>query len=58
LPPFSVIAQPKGGISPYFAISSCGIVKSVYMGFGGSEITDQGIHQIKTAMPKKSKNLT
>lgn len=57
-PPFRVIAETKGGTNPYFATGAGGILQSVLMGFGGLEITDQGIQQIKTAMPKQWKSLT
>ncbi|MEO7800639.1 MAG: glycoside hydrolase family 65 protein, partial [Ginsengibacter sp.] len=50
-PPFRVIAETKGGTNPYFATGAGGILQSVLMGFGGLEITDKGITQIKTALP-------
>lgn len=58
LPPFRVIAETKGGSNPYFATGAGGILQSVLMGFGGLEITDKGIEQIKTVMPAKWKKLT
>ncbi|HVK96210.1 MAG TPA: hypothetical protein VM368_00260, partial [Flavisolibacter sp.] len=42
-PPFRVIAETKGGTNPYFATGAGGVLQSVLMGFGGLEITDQGI---------------
>ena len=50
-PPFMVIAETKGGTNPYFATGAGGIVQSLLMGFGGLDITDEGIVQIKTALP-------
>lgn len=57
-PPFRVIAETKGGTNPYFATGAGGILQSVLMGFGGLEITSQGIIQIKTALPKQWKSVT
>ena len=57
-PPFRVIAETKGGTNPYFATGAGGILQSVMMGFGGLEITAQGIIQIKTVLPKQWKSLT
>ena len=58
LPPFSVIAETKGGTNPYFATGAGGILQSVLMGFGGLEITPKGIIQIKSSLPPKWKSLT
>ena len=57
-PPFRVIAETKGGTNPYFATGAGGILQAVLMGFGGLDITPQGIMQIKTALPKQWKSLT
>ncbi len=57
-PPFRVIAETKGGTNPYFATGAGGIIQSVLMGFGGLEITDKGIIQIKSVLPKQWKSLT
>lgn len=56
-PPFRVIAETKGGKNPYFATGAGGIIQSVLMGFGGIEITNKGIIQIKSAIPKAWKSL-
>ena len=58
LPPFSVIAETKGGTNPYFATGAGGILQSVLMGFGGLEITPKGITQIKSSLPPNWKSLT
>jgi trehalose/maltose hydrolase-like predicted phosphorylase len=58
LPPFRVIAETKGGTNPYFATGAGGILQSVLMGFGGLEITDNGIIQQKGLLPKTWKSLT
>jgi trehalose/maltose hydrolase-like predicted phosphorylase len=57
-PPFRVIAETKGGTNPYFATGAGGILQGVLMGFGGLDITPNGIVQVKTAMPKTWKSLT
>ncbi len=57
-PPLRVIAETKGGTNPYFATGAGGILQSVLMGFGGIEITPQGITQVKSTLPKKWKSLT
>ncbi len=57
-PPFRVIAETKGGTNPYFATGAGGIIQSVLMGFGGLEITPQGITQIKSTLPPNWKKLT
>jgi trehalose/maltose hydrolase-like predicted phosphorylase len=56
-PPFRVIAETKGGTNPYFATGAGGILQSVLMGFGGLEITPEGIRQIKSVLPKQWKSL-
>ena len=57
-PPLRVIAETKGGTNPYFATGAGGIIQSVLMGFGGLEITQKGIIQVKSALPKQWKSLT
>lgn len=57
-PPLRVIAETKGGTNPYFATGAGGIIQSVLMGFGGLEITPQGIIQVKSTLPPHWKKLT
>jgi len=57
-PPFRVIAETKGGTNPYFATGAGGILQSVMMGFGGLDITPQGIIQSKPILPANWKRLT
>ncbi len=57
-PPFRVIAETKGGTNPYFATGAGGILQSVVMGFGGLDITPNGIQQVKSRLPVKWKKLT
>ncbi len=56
-PPFRVIAETKGGTNPYFATGAGGVLQSVLMGFGGLDITPEGITQIKSALPSAWKSL-
>jgi len=57
-PPFRVIAETKGGTNPYFATGAGGVIQSVLMGFGGLDITPNGIVQLKSVLPKQWKSLT
>ena len=57
-PPFRVIAETKGGTNPYFATGAGGILQSLLMGFGGLDITPQGIKQVKSKLPGNWKSLT
>lgn len=57
-PPFRVIAETKGGTNPYFATGAGGIIQSLLMGFGGLDITSNGIVQLKTNLPPQWKSLT
>lgn len=57
-PPFNVIAETKGGTNPYFSTGAGGIIQAVLNGFGGLEITPQGIAQVKSSLPKQWKSLT
>jgi protein-glucosylgalactosylhydroxylysine glucosidase len=56
--PFRVIAETKGGTNPYFATGAGGILQSVLMGFGGIDITNNGIVQVPSVLPKGWKSLT
>ena len=56
--PFGVLAETAGGTNPYFATGAGGFLQSVLMGFGGLQITPQGITHVKSSLPKKWKSLT
>lgn len=56
-PPFRVIAETKGGTNPYFATGAGGIIQSLLMGFGGLDITEKGIIQLKSKLPPAWKSL-
>ncbi|MGI4874905.1 MAG: glycoside hydrolase family 65 protein [Janthinobacterium lividum] len=51
LPPFRVIAETKGGTNPYFATGAGGVLQAVLMGFGGLDITPQGLVQRPATLP-------
>jgi trehalose/maltose hydrolase-like predicted phosphorylase len=57
-PPFRVIAETKGGTNPYFATGAGGIIQAMLMGFGGLDITPNGIVQIKSKLPANWKSVT
>jgi trehalose/maltose hydrolase-like predicted phosphorylase len=57
-PPFRVIAETKGGTNPYFATGAGGALQTVLMGFGGLEITPNGITQLPSALPPNWRRLT
>jgi trehalose/maltose hydrolase-like predicted phosphorylase len=57
VPPFGVLAETAGGANPYFATGAGGFLQAVLSGFGGLQITDAGIIQVKTQIPKTWKSL-
>ncbi|HVZ57414.1 MAG TPA: hypothetical protein VG870_12190 [Chitinophagaceae bacterium] len=57
-PPFNVLAETKGGTNPYFSTGAGGLLQAVLNGFGGLDITPQGIVQVKSALPRQWKSLT
>lgn len=58
VPPFGVIAETAGGTNPYFATGAGGMLQSVLAGFGGLRITDGGVEQQGSKLPKNWKKLT
>ena len=58
VPPFGVIAETAGGTNPYFATGAGGYLQTLINGFGGLDITDQGIVQLPVKLPKNWKSLT
>jgi len=57
-PPFRVLAETKGGTNPYFATGAGGVIQSLLMGFGGLDISQKGISQVKSKLPTGWKTLT
>jgi protein-glucosylgalactosylhydroxylysine glucosidase len=58
VPPFGVLAETAGGTNPYFATGAGGFLQATMMGFGGLDITPQGVVQLKTKLPSAWKSLT
>ncbi len=56
--PFGVLAETAGGTNPYFATGAGGFLQSMLFGFGGLDITPEGLVQIKSSLPKQWKALT
>jgi protein-glucosylgalactosylhydroxylysine glucosidase len=56
--PFGVLSESAGGTNPYFATGAGGFLQSVLMGFGGLDITNDGLVQIRSELPQKWKSLT
>ncbi len=58
VPPFGVISETAGGTNPYFATGAGGMLQAVLSGFGGLEISEKGITQVKTGIPQSWGKLT
>ncbi len=56
--PFGVMAETATSMNPYFATGAGGLLQSVICGFAGLEITDEGIRQVPSVLPKHWKKLT
>ncbi|MGI8950256.1 MAG: glycoside hydrolase family 65 protein [Chitinophagaceae bacterium] len=56
-PPFGVLAETATGNNPYFATGAGGMLQAMLNGFGGLQITDKGIVQLKTKLPANWKSL-
>lgn len=57
-PPFGVMAETPTSNNPYFATGAGALLQAVINGFGGLEITENGIVQLPTVLPKSWKKLT
>lgn len=57
VPPFGVLAETAGGTNPYFATGAGGMLQAVLFGFGGLDITENGIIQLNTNLPREWKSL-
>jgi trehalose/maltose hydrolase-like predicted phosphorylase len=57
VPPFGVLAETAGGNNPYFATGAGGFLQAVIFGFGGLQINDAGVSQLKTKLPAGWKSL-
>lgn len=57
-PPFGALSETATGEYPYFATGAGGMLQVVLFGFGGLDITDEGIVQKDPILPKQWKSLT
>lgn len=57
LPPFGVISEGAGGTNPYFTTGAGGLLQMVINGFCGLDLTDNGIKQLPSALPKHWKKI-
>ena len=57
-PPFGALAEAATSDNPYFATGAGGMLQVVLSGFGGLEITNEGIVQKNPILPKEWKSLT
>jgi protein-glucosylgalactosylhydroxylysine glucosidase len=57
-PPFGVMAETAVGDNPYFATGAGGLLQAMLYGFGGLDITPEGVVQFSTKLPTQWKSLT
>jgi trehalose/maltose hydrolase-like predicted phosphorylase len=57
VPPFDVLSETANGTNPYFATGAGGMLQAVLFGIGGLDITEKGIIQLDTPLPKAWKSL-
>lgn len=57
-PPFGVLSESPASNNPYFATGVGGMLQAVLYGFGGLELTDNGVEQRTPVLPKAWKSLT
>ncbi|TXN36247.1 glycoside hydrolase family 65 protein [Flagellimonas hymeniacidonis] len=57
-PPFGALAEAATSDNPYFATGAGGMLQVVLFGFGGLNITNEGIIQKNPVLPKEWKSLT
>lgn len=57
-PPFGVLAETPSSSNPYFMTGAGGVLQAIINGFGGLDITENGIIQHKSVLPKTWKKLT
>ncbi len=56
--PFGVLAETPTSSNPYFMTGAGGVLQALINGFGGLDITENGIIQHKTVLPKTWKKIT
>lgn len=58
LPPFGVLSEGAGGCNPYFHTGAGGLLQALINGFCGLQLTDQGIKQLPSSLPRHWKSIT
>ena len=53
-----MFAETKDGNNPYFMTGAGGVIQSLVFGFGGYDITENGLVKIQTAIPVEWKSVT
>jgi len=56
-PPFGVFSESANSNNPYFATGAGAMLQAVIYGFGGVELTDEGLKYNKGLLPKQWKSL-
>jgi len=57
-PPFGALSESATSNNPYFATGAGGMLQAVLFGFGGLQITDEGLVEGKPCLPEQWKSLT
>ena len=57
-PPFGALSETATATHPYFATGAGGMLQTVLFGFGGLDISEEGIVQENPILPKQWKSLT
>jgi trehalose/maltose hydrolase-like predicted phosphorylase len=56
-PPFGALSETATATHPYFATGAGGMLQTVLFGFGGLDISEEGIVQKNPILPKQWKSL-
>jgi len=56
--PFGVLSEAANSDTPYFATGAGGLLQAMLYGFGGLQITDQGLVQQASRLPRAWTSLT
>ncbi len=57
-PPFGALSEAATSNNPYFATGAGGLLQTILFGFGGLDISENGIIQNNPVLPKKWESLT
>lgn len=56
-PPFGVLAETPTTQNPYFATGAGGLLQAVINGFAGLRVTDKGVVQVPSVLPRHWKRV-